>query len=119
MISNDNQQYLNVDKFNAKMDVMIANIQLANEKLHNEIHNEIQDVKSEVKANSTQIADLQHSVYWGFAIIAVIIALVGFIVSLAPAFLEFLKNKKTYTTAEQVQEIVDKAIAKAFSSISK
>ena len=62
---------------------------------------------------------MQTSIYWGFAIIAIVIALVGFTVSLAPAFLEFLKNKRTYATTEQVQEIVDRAIAKAFSSISK
>ena len=83
------------------------------------IHSEIRALQNDVTSLKSDSAHLQTSIYWGFAIIAIVIALVGFTVSLAPAFLEFLKNKKTYTTTEQVQEIVDKAIAKALNSITK
>lgn len=84
-----------------------------------EIHSEIRTLQNDVTSLKSDNVHLQTSIYWGFAIIAIVIALVGFTVSLAPAFLEFLKNKKTYATVEQVQEIVDRAIARAFSSINK
>ena len=116
MTSQDNQQqYLTVDMFNAKIDAFMATIQLENEKLRSQLHSEVKAVETKVTINSAQISDLQHSVYWGFAILGIIITLAIFFKSEKTE----KKEKKTYATVEQVQEIVDKAIAKAFSSISK
>ena len=117
MTSKDNQQYLTVDMFNAKMDAFMATIQLENEKLRSQLHSEVKAVETKVTINSAQISDLQHSVYWGFAILGIIITLAIFFKGEKTEKKE--KEKKTYATVEQVQEIVDKAIAKAFSSITK
>ena len=136
MTSKDNQQYLTVDMFNAKMDAFMATIRLENEKLRNELHSEIQSVKSElhseikaveteVKVNSALIADMQTSITVYFTIATVFIALIGIMIStliaFAPRIWAFFENraKTKAITQEQVQEIVDKAIAKAFSSITK
>ena len=69
MTSQDNQQYLTVEMFNAKMDAFMATIRLENEKLRNELHSEIKAVETEVKINSAKIADLQNSfaIYFGIA----------------------------------------------------
>lgn len=112
MTSQDNQQYLTVDLFNAKMDAFMRTNELS-----------FIELKNEIRLNASDIAHLQTSVYWGFAVIAIVVALIGLVVALAPTFLASTKekdyNKKNYTTAEQVQEIVDKAIARAFSSVNK
>ena len=51
MTSQDNQQqYLTVEMFNAKIDAFIATIRLENEKLRNELHNEIQSAKTELNS---------------------------------------------------------------------
>lgn len=147
MTSQDNQQYLTVDIFNAKMDAMMATIRLENEKLRNELRNEIQTVKSdlhseiqsvknelhsEIRVNSTRIdgmneriTDLQSSVSLYFVVTTIFVALLGIVIStliaFAPRIWAFLENRKSTkaVTPEQVQEIVDRAIAKAFSSMSK
>ena len=112
MISQDNQQYLTVDVFNAKMNAYMATVE-------RKIDTSTIELKNEIRLNATDTTHLQTSVYWGFAIVAIVIALVGLVATLAPTFLSLVKDKKSYTTVEQVQEIVDKAIARAFSSISK
>ena len=102
MISNDNQQYITVELFNSKMETLITQIQLGNERLRNELNSKIDDVKSElhneiqavdtnVKVNSAKIEMLGHSMYWGFAVMTIIITLIAFFV---PYFLMYRKDKK-------------------------
>ena len=109
MTSQDNQQYITVELFNSKMETLITQIQLGNERLRNEfnskvddvkseirnvkseIHNEIQAVDANVKVNSAKIEMLGHSMYWGFAVMTIIITLIAFFV---PYFLMYRKDKK-------------------------
>ena len=117
MTSNDKQAFLTKEVFEAKMDAFMATIRLENEKLRSQLHSEIKVVESEVRVNSAQISDLQHSVYWGFAILGITITIAIFLKGEKDKTEK--KEKKTYVTVEQVQEIVDKAITKAFSAIGK
>ena len=125
MTSQDNQQYLTVEMFNAKMDAFMATIRLENEKLRNELHSEIKAVETEVKINSAKIADLQNSfaIYFGIAtLIITFLAIVkGVLTAFAPRIWAFFDRRKQdpAVTQEQVQNMIDKAIAKAFSSIGK
>ena len=125
MTSQDNQQYLTVEMFNAKMDAFMATIRLENEKLRNELHSEIKAVETEVKINSAKIADLQNSfaIYFGIAtLIITFLAIVkGVLIAFAPRIWAFFDRRKQdpAVTQEQVQNMIDKAIAKAFSSIGK
>lgn len=125
MTSNDNQQYLTVELFNSKMDTLMAQISLENEKLHSEFKTEIQGVRSELKAeiqdvrsialvNSAKIEMLQHTFYWGFAIMTLIIAIVAILV---PYLLIIRKEKRQeqtqqqYTTHHDVQDMIAQALS--------
>ena len=115
MTSQDNQQFLTVDMFNAKMDAFTATVE-------RKLETSTTELKNEIRLNASDIAHLQTSVYWGFAIVAIVIALVGLVATLAPAFMSLAKNlkdEKPYITSEQVQDMIDRAIARAFSSIRK
>ena len=121
MTSSDNQQYITVELFNSKMETFIAQIRLDNEQLRNElnskidsvrneIHAEIQSVAAQVQINAAKIEMLQHTFYWGFAILA-------FIAAFVPLFRREHKEKEQTLTRESVLEIVNEAIAKAISNI--
>ena len=114
MISNDSQQYLTVDIFNSRMDTFLSQIRLENEKLRGELkaeiqavradlhaeiqavradlHAEILDVRAEGRVNSAKIDMLQHTFYWGFGIMTLVITFVAFLV---PYFRREHKQKAT------------------------
>lgn len=109
MTSNDNQQYITVELFNSKMETLMTQIRLENEKLRSELHGEIQAVHSDVKVNSAQIAELHHFMYWGFAILTLVSALV-------PLFRHERKEKRqeqnqTILTEDKVQAMIAKALS--------
>ena len=110
MTSNDNQQYITVELFNSKMETFITQIRLDNEQLRNELRAEIQSVAAQVQVNSAKIEMLQHTFYWGFAILA-------FIAAIVPLIKHERKEKEQPITRESILEIVNEAIAKAISNI--
>lgn len=123
MTSQDNQQYITVELFNSKMETFIAQIRLDNERLRNELnskidsvqaslHSEIQALSAQVNVNSAKIEMLQHTFYWGFAILALIVAFV-------PMFRRERKEKQPeeVLTREKVQEIVREIIAETASNV--
>ena len=112
MTSNDNQQYLTVDMFNSKMETFMTQIRLENEKLRGELKTEIQAVHTQVQVNTARIDMLQHTFYWGFAIMTVVIAVVAVFV---PYFLRERKDreqeeKQTGLTEEKVQSMIAQAL---------
>ena len=113
MTSNDNTQYITVELFNSKMETFIAQIRLDNEQLRNELRSEIQAVSAQVQVNSAKIEMLQHTFYWGFAILALIIAFV-------PMFRHERKEKlqEQTMTRDKIKEIVNEIIAEAHSNVS-
>ena len=132
MTSNDNQQYLTIELFNSRMETFMAQIQLGNEQLRNELrsefqtgfntlHNEIQLVDAKVQVNSAKLEMLQHTFYWGFAIMTFIITLVAILV---PYFLLNNKEKHQPVLTEQkvqgmITKTVDEAVAKALGVFGK
>lgn len=116
MTNQDNQQYITVELFNSKMETLITQIQLGNEKLRNELrnefHSELSPLKAEVKVNSPKIEMLGHSMYWGLAVMTIIITLVAFFV---PYFMMYRKDKKekdiNHTiTEDKVKQLIDEAL---------
>ena len=90
----------------------------------NEIKTEIRATNDNVLVNTTKIEMLQHSFYWGFAIIAFVVAFVGFMLMLAPTILEFFRQKlqqpkdsQTYVTPDEVQVMIDKSLAKVIETL--
>ena len=122
MTSNDQQQYLTVDMFNSRMDTLMAQIRLENEKLRSELRTEFQagfaTLQTQTQVNSAKIEMLQHTFYWGFAIMTVVIAIIAVIV---PYFLIHRKEKQQeqtqtqFTTRNEVQDIVAQALSKFHS----
>ena len=140
MTSNDQQPYLTVELFNAKMDTLMTQIQLGNEKLHSELRSEFQseisglrsDFQSELSAlrsdmhagfstlqtqtqvNSAKIEMLQHTFYWGFGIMTIVIALITiFVPSLSQHFKQKDKGEKLSEqtlTREDVQDMISQAL---------
>ena len=115
MTSNDNQQYITVELFNSKMETFITQIRLDNEQLRNEMNSKIDSVRNELRTEIQSVAAqvqvmLQHTFYWGFAILA-------FIATFVPLFKREHKEKEQYITRESVLEIVNEAIAKALSNV--
>jgi hypothetical protein len=125
LISQDNQQYITVELFNSKMETLITQIQLGNERLRNELsskindvkselHNEIQAVDTNVKINSAKIEMLGHYMYWGFAAMTLLITAVAFLV---PYFLTARKDKKQnekstsrVLTEDNVRQLINEAL---------
>lgn len=121
MTSNDNQQYITVELFNSKMEAFIAQIRLDNEQLRNEINSKIdsvcnelraefQSIATQVQVNTAKIEMLQHTFYWGFAILA-------FIAAFVPLFRRERKEKEQSLTRDSILEIVNEAVAKAINHI--
>ena len=115
MTSNDNQQYITVELFNSKMETLITQIQLGNEKLRNELNSKIDDAKLELRTevNSAKIEMLGHSMYWGFAIMTLVLTVIAIFV---PYFLSARRDKKTANSLSE--EKVQKMIAEALRNMN-
>ena len=118
MTSNDQQQYLTVEMFNSKMETFMTQMRLENEKLRSELRTEFQTgfatLQTQTQVNSAKIEMLQHTFYWGFAIMTLIIALVAIFV---PYFLLNRKQKdKSEILSDQsisraeVQDMISQAL---------
>ena len=130
MISNDNQQYVTVELFNSKMETLLTQIRLDNEKLRGELRQEFQagisTLQAEIKAvdtkaqiNSAKIEYLQHTFYWGFAIMTLVLTFVTvFIPYLRERKNEKQEDKQSLITEQRVQELIDQALAKRNVSAS-
>ena len=122
MISADNQQYITVELFNSKMETFLTQIKLGNEQLRNELnakidekfgqlHAEIQAVAVQTQVNAAKIEMLQHTFYWGFAILA-------FIAAFVPLFRREREKKEQAVTRDSVLEIVNDAVARAIRNVN-
>ena len=149
MTSNDNQQYLTVELFNSKMETFMAQIKLSNEQLRNELNSKIDGVQSalnskidgvqsnlnskidsvkselhsEIRVISTKTDMLEHTFYWGFGIMTLVITFVAVFV---PYFIREHKEKKSQEdknvlSEQKVQDMitktVDEAVAKALRNL--
>ena len=134
-----NDVYLRQDIFEAKMDAFMAEIKLMNEQTRTELRKEIQDTKSElrkeIQANATAIqelkADIQATnsridvtntrlddlytmVYWGLALMAIIITFAA----LAPSLLQVVKGLfQPRFTLEDIERIIDAKLSNKTASI--
>ena len=109
MTSNDIQQYVITEN----------ELKLYLSGLDNKIDKGVEVLNTKIEAVDTRISDFQHSmdnrindlqtsVYWGFAIIGIFIAIVGIIASCAPAIAQFFRNLRNPAfTPEQIAQIKD------------
>lgn len=88
-----------------------------------EVRTELRKVNENVLVNTAKIESQGDFMGIGFTIMAVVIALMSFVVTLAPMFREMYKDAKkvsmrnpsedTKLTAERIQNMIDISIAKA------
>ena len=81
----------------------------------------LSEIGYEVKMQTRDTNHLQTSVYWGFAIMAVVIALVGFVITLAPMFREMYRDarqakRESALTRSEVEEMIAEAISRTLKS---
>ena len=117
MTSNDNARYVTVEEFNAGISELRSEIRRTNE----EIKSAITEMKHELRYQARDIEHLQTSIYWGFAVIAIVVALVGFVMTLAPMFREMYRDSKQAKkdaplARSEVQTMIDEAISRALSA---
>ena len=120
-----NDVYLRQDVFEAKMDAFMAEIRLMNEQTRSELRKEIQNTKTElnekIQANTTAILQtnaridvtnarlesLITMVYWGIALLGILITLAA----VAPSIVQVLKSfSKSKITLEDVERLIDAKI---------
>lgn len=128
MTSNDNVQYVTVEAFNAatektnqhlaSIDKKLAEIDISLTKLDRTMT----EIRYEMGYFKYDTDHLQTSIYWGFAIIAIVIAIVGLVIARAPTNKQ--EKQDTSLTRSEIQEIVrsemqitvDEAVARALSA---
>lgn len=127
MTSND---VITVELFNSKMETMMAQIQLGNERIRNELSAKIDGVENRLNARmdkletrievldarltgiESRMDDLKTFMSIGFSIVAIIVALMA----LAPAIANFFQRLlKPSITLEEVRELMHEEVGTAVS----
>ena len=129
MTSNDNQQYITVEIYNAGNDKLERRIIQLGEKLEafsREVKSEFQTVRAEIQAvrentiaNGAKIDAYRDFTGIWFTVIAVIVAFVGLA---APLLRDLYKDSRKakeqeHLTEEKVQAMIDKAIVKVMNHV--
>lgn len=96
--------YLRQDLFEAKMDTFMAEIRLMNEQLRSEIKQEIQATNSRIDATNARIDDLYTMVYWGLALMGIILAFSAAVPYLVKLFNNIFQPR---FTLEDVEKLID------------
>ena len=90
MTSNDNNAIATI---NLRIDNIDKRLNIIDRRLDS-IDKTLNVIGYELRYNALDTAHLQTSVYWGFAVIVVVVALVGFVVALAPMFRDIYRDKR-------------------------
>lgn len=83
-----------------------------------ELKEQIREVKTEVRINAVKIEDMQTSMNWHFATFAIVVAIVGFTITLAPMFRDMLRDKNKSMNPDDVRGIVRDELNKLKSNPS-
>lgn len=83
-----------------------------------ELKEQIREVKTEVRINAVKIEDMQTSMNWHFATFAIVVAIVGFTIALAPMFRDMLRDKNKSMNPDDVRGIVRDELNKLKSNPS-
>ena len=126
MTSNDNQQYVTVEIYNAgnnKLEKQLITLEEKQDKSFTELKAEIQAVNNIALVNSAKIEAYHDAMNTWFVVLTAVIALIGILVSFAGLFREMYKDYKqekaqkeaTGLTEEKVQNMIDASVSKALS----
>ena len=76
------------------------------------VEGNIADLKTEIRVNAVRIEEVKNAVNWDFTALAIIVAFVGFAITLAPMFREMFSRKEDSKTEEKMRVIVREELAK-------
>ena len=108
MTSQDNTVYVTAEMFNDATARIERRFDAVERRL-DKIEQTMTEMRYETRYNARDIDHLQTSVYWGFAIL-------GIIVALAPSFRrEKTEKPQPEVTRSDVQSMIDEAISRALS----
>ena len=94
----NNENYITVDAFNNGIQELKQDFKSSIQELKQDLKAEIQEIKTDIRVLQSDTAHLQTSVYWGFAIM-------GIVLTIAIFFKGEKTDKKQTFTENQVIEI--------------
>ena len=114
MITSNDIQVLTLDDFRSGIDSLkiyidgkLADFSRSLDKANNEL-------KTEIRINAVRIDEVKNSMNWDFATLAIVVAVVGFTITLAPMFREmFRHDKNSELTEQEIRRIVREEIAQS------
>ena len=122
MTSNDNQQFVTVEVYNSGINKLEKQVIQLGEQMNvsfRELKNEIQTVNNNVLINTARIEDQKDFMSSGFTIIAIVIALVAIMTTLAPMFRDMYRDAKQARNDKNLRDIireeVDNAVSRALN----
>ena len=122
MTSNDNQQLVTVEVYNSGINKLEKQVIQLGEQMNvsfRELKNEIQTVNNNVLINTARIEDQKDFMSSGFTIIAIVIALVAIMTTLAPMFRDMYRDAKQARNDKNLRNIireeVDIAVSRALN----
>ena len=96
--------YLRQDVFEAKMDAFIAEIRLMNEQLRSELKQEIQANSTAIQVTNARLDELKTMVYWGIALLGILITLAA----VAPSLVQVIKELSSQKfSLDDVKRLID------------
>lgn len=118
--------YIRKDVFDARMDRLEALMSENNTRLEAKIDNVRTELKGEIKVLSERvdqnfaylnmrIDSIATYVGWGFAIIAVVVALLGGMITFAPSMWSFMKKQrrpKSSVSKKEIENIINASLEK-------
>ena len=106
MTSQDNSRYVTVEMFNDG----IARIERRLDKIDQTltgIQAEIRAMDRRVEINTVKIDELHYFMGIGFTVIAIVVGIVGFVLTLAPMFRDIYHDRKQAKSERVKQDILD------------
>lgn len=70
------------------------------------------DLRTEIRVNAAKIDGVRDSMNWGFATLAIAVAIVGFTITLAPMFREIFREKRKEKREDEIRNIFREEFAK-------
>ena len=120
MTSQDNARYITVEVFNDGMAKINSRLDAIDATLR-EMKTEIQALDKRVELNSVKVDELHYFMGIGFTVIAIVVGLVGFVLTLAPMFREMYQDHRReknaqHVTRSEVADMIEAAVARALGT---
>ena len=120
MTSQDNERYVTVEVFNDGMAKINSRLDTIDATL-TAMQAEIRTFDKRVEVNSVKVDELHYFMGIGFTVMAIVVGLVGFLMTLAPMFREMYQDHRREKNAQhvirsEVADMIESAVARALGT---